>query len=209
MNATEAPRWHDGRTTDGRLMAPFRYQLAEYVFGQAKWREDKAAQYPEDERNARSAKGLFELDRYIRALPEGDARLMAAEAEYWSLDDDVLSPGQTTANLVSRFRFNVPMETCDALLRRLPGALAQDREEWEREQAIEKERAMQESTTPTRTVETVWLLSVETDGNGSMGWGHYLDDEGTLRKVPLSMGEVRAISSALEDSDHVGYEIGK
>jgi hypothetical protein len=187
-------------------MAPFRDTLAEYVFGQAKWREDKAAQYPEDERHARSAKGLFELDRYIRSLSEDDARLTAAETEYWSPDDDVLSPGQTAANLIGRFRFNIAMETCDALLRRLPGALAQDREEWKREQAIAKERLVQESTTRTRTV---WILNVEADGNGSMGWGHYLDEEGTLRKVPLTMGEVRAISSALEDSDHVGYEIGK
>lgn len=112
----------------------FKAMLADYVEQQAWWRAQKAEEYPEDERNARCAKGLTELAVYVRGLPEDDARLERIEVEYAPPSGtDVFETGETASMLISRFRFNIPNETFAGLLARLPQALADDREAWERE----------------------------------------------------------------------------
>ena len=42
---------------------------------QARWRREKAEEYPDDGRNERAANGLVELAEYVRSLPENDERL--------------------------------------------------------------------------------------------------------------------------------------
>jgi hypothetical protein len=109
----------------------FRDRLAEYVERQAKWRAEKAEEYADDVRNRRSADGLAELAPYLRDLPDDDPRIVRS-AEAYGVDndtEDALMVGEEAARLIGRFRFNIPGETFDGLLRRLPDAFSRDREQ--------------------------------------------------------------------------------
>ena len=101
--------------------------LADYVDEQAAWRDSKAAEYPEDERNARCAEGLRELADYIRRLDPNDSILSRVDESHDDAGTGTFMPGEVTAGLISRFRFNIPNETPRGLLERIPRALEDDR----------------------------------------------------------------------------------
>lgn len=92
--------------------------LADYVDGEAAFREETAAEHPEDGRNARSARGLRDLAAYIRDLPTDDERLerIAEVHRVASYDEDVLFPGE--AATLGQFRFRDPRESMDTALSR-------------------------------------------------------------------------------------------
>src|ERR1700729_4217984 len=50
--------------------------LAEELFSTAVWREGKADEYPDDDRNLPAAEHLADLARQILALPDDDPRLL-------------------------------------------------------------------------------------------------------------------------------------
>ena len=49
--------------------------LAEAFGGQARWRSEKAEEYPDDERNPRSAAGRDHLAEYVVSLSDTDERV--------------------------------------------------------------------------------------------------------------------------------------
>jgi antiviral defense system Shedu protein SduA len=75
--------------------------LAEDFESTADWRETKATEYPEDDRNLRSAEGLRSLATYVRALPNDDPRLLAIEAVLSSDNFDITTPNM----MLSRYGF--------------------------------------------------------------------------------------------------------
>jgi hypothetical protein len=54
--------------------------LARELFSTAVWREGKAAEYPEDDRNLPAAEHLADLARQILALPDDDPRILRMES---------------------------------------------------------------------------------------------------------------------------------
>lgn len=65
-------------------------------------------EHPEDRRNLLSAAAHNKLTRYVRRLPDTDARLarLAAINDFVSPGTGVLSPGEEASRLVSRFGFD-------------------------------------------------------------------------------------------------------
>jgi len=59
--------------------------LSDYFRAQARWRREKADEYPDDERNAQSAAALDSLAKYVEQ--EDAAPLVAALQPYWIADD--------------------------------------------------------------------------------------------------------------------------
>ena len=83
--------------------------LAEYIEQQARWRDEKAALWPEDDRNAASARALRDLAHYVRALPDTDTRLEAlAEIDEYVAPAGSLMPGEEAVRAVARFGFHQP-----------------------------------------------------------------------------------------------------
>ena len=97
-----------------------RLALSDYFVSQAEWREHKAAEHPDDLRNARAARGLRDVASYVRELPGDDPRLSAiAVANHdQNAPDDVLYPGEEASHMASRFRFDDPLEDMDRFLTR-------------------------------------------------------------------------------------------
>ena len=87
--------------------------LAAYFEDQARWRERKAEEYPDDERNEVSAAGLRELAAFMLALPNDDPRLQRLiEFRYGAMIDSVEAVGIERDSCVgpmpdsaARFRF--------------------------------------------------------------------------------------------------------
>lgn len=99
-----------------------RDELAEYLTGQARWREMKADEYPDDQRNGRSAEGLYRLAEDVRGLPDNDPLLarLAALAGRTGLDVAALVPSDPASRFdVSRFRFDDAREDGRRFLARL------------------------------------------------------------------------------------------
>jgi Shedu protein SduA, C-terminal len=69
-----------------------RTMLAQDFEHKADWRDAKAAEYPEDERNERAAEGLRELAAYVRTLPDDDPRLQAIDSAWHTGDADPTAP---------------------------------------------------------------------------------------------------------------------
>jgi hypothetical protein len=85
--------------------------LAEYIEEQARWRDEKVAEYPKDDRNAASARALRNLAHYVRALPDTDKRLEAlAEIAEYVAPAGLLMPGEEGARLVPRYGFHQPTD---------------------------------------------------------------------------------------------------
>ena len=57
-----------------------KHAIAEYLREQARWREPKAEQYPDDARNERCAAGLRALAEHVESLPDDDERLLILRA---------------------------------------------------------------------------------------------------------------------------------
>jgi hypothetical protein len=79
--------------------------LADYFEDQARWRDEKAAEYPEDTRNAIAAESLCDLAAWVRSLPDNHPDVQAIRTLHgpggWDLD--VVAPGEEASRLTSRF----------------------------------------------------------------------------------------------------------
>jgi hypothetical protein len=85
--------------------------LAEYIEDQARWREEKAAEWLADDRNAASARALRDLAHYVRALPDTDTRLEAlAEIAEYVAPAGVLMLGEEAARALPRYGFHQPTD---------------------------------------------------------------------------------------------------
>jgi hypothetical protein len=113
--------------------AGIRTMLAECLRGQAAWREGKAAEYPDDRRNAASADALRRLAEHVEALPEGDANLAVLSALHEPYHLDVFSPGEEASYMLGRFGFDGAPGDFDHFLGQLVEAEAGDSVEREHE----------------------------------------------------------------------------
>jgi hypothetical protein len=91
-------------------------QLTTYIRAQARWRHDRAEEYPDDERNLRSARALDELADLVESgeILEGaeDVEPFALEILEEQLDagTDVGVPGEQVSREVSRWGFDHPVD---------------------------------------------------------------------------------------------------
>lgn len=63
--------------------------LADYIEYQASWREEKAEQYPDDERNTQSARCLQRLAENLRNLPDHNFDLLTISAVEMGIPGEV------------------------------------------------------------------------------------------------------------------------
>ncbi|MQB02094.1 MAG: hypothetical protein GEU78_17840 [Actinobacteria bacterium] len=70
--------------------------------------------------------GLREFAAFIDELPHDDERLVLLDAIHDDSGTGVFMPGEWTSRRLSQFRFHVPNESCDELLRELPDLLVRD-----------------------------------------------------------------------------------
>lgn len=101
--------------------------LADYVRSQAQWRADKAAQYPDDQRNERSAQSLSALAQAVEAIPPGGEQTIRAiedliREQRWG------TPGKAVEGAVSRYGFDGEPPEPAAFLEELLGAAREDSE---------------------------------------------------------------------------------
>lgn len=96
--------------------------LAEAFENGARWRDDIAREYPDDERNKRSARGLRDLAVYVREISDDDARLLTLQDSRFGdleaqfnivMDDESPYPSYLRQN-PAMFRFHDPDETVSA-----------------------------------------------------------------------------------------------
>ncbi|WP_261561613.1 hypothetical protein [Frankia tisae] len=84
-----------------------RREISAFVDNTARWREMVAEDYPEDERNTRSAAGLRELARWVGDLPDTDPRLVtlvtSAPKDYFATGG--IAPAEICQRMTSRYRF--------------------------------------------------------------------------------------------------------
>jgi hypothetical protein len=96
--------------------------LANTLRGQARWRETKAEEYPEDTRNQRWAEAAYRAADYVETLPDNDERLRTiAAATNWDAGIDFVSLGEQGHRLAARCDLEP-----DAFLRALAAAVALD-----------------------------------------------------------------------------------
>jgi hypothetical protein len=101
--------------------------LVEQIEQQSWWRQQKAQEYPEDERNMRAPLGLGELANYVRGLPPDDEVLVTLERWHDDYGTGVMNLGEQSSTVLSRFRFDRPNEQCDAFMHRFLAAFISDR----------------------------------------------------------------------------------
>ncbi len=91
----------------------FKEQLGYQVEGKAEWRDRKAEEYPNDERNAQCAKALWRLVEALAALPDDHELYQQFDRLIERIDSDVLTgiaqDGEED-NLISRYGFDDPGE---------------------------------------------------------------------------------------------------
>lgn len=82
--------------------------LIDHLRAQADWREKKAAEYPEDERNARSAAALASLADYVEAGADGaeswTLTILEEQADIWG-GAGVADFGEQASREISRYGF--------------------------------------------------------------------------------------------------------
>jgi hypothetical protein len=84
-----------------------REAVVAYIRSTADWRDRKAEEYPDDERNARSATALREMADLVEQLPEDAAEFVAlSEVILCVLTDDILMPGEEASRFLSRYGFS-------------------------------------------------------------------------------------------------------
>lgn len=82
------------------------YSLSRVVRSQAEWRQSKADEYPEDERNARSAKALFDLAEHAVPLEQArDPRLRYISEFNLAVHDGAAMFGENASRELSRWGF--------------------------------------------------------------------------------------------------------
>lgn len=80
-----------------------RQALAEHLSDQARWRGDKAEEYPEDKRNLEWSDRLERLSVLVGALRDDDESLLEIDRTWGRYGLDVFStPGERTAQLTNR-----------------------------------------------------------------------------------------------------------
>jgi hypothetical protein len=89
--------------------------LAQELFSTAVWREGKAAEYPDDDRNLRAAEHLAGLARQILALPDDDPRILRIEDAVQAIAD---ANGElpTTSEIIRTIGFSWGYPSLDDLL---------------------------------------------------------------------------------------------
>lgn len=97
--------------------------LARMLEPQADWRRAKAAEYPEDERNARASDSLHDFMAWIRALPGDDPRTKALSSVLTYHDAGL---GEESSREVSRYGFDGKPPSFSACLTRLVVTSARD-----------------------------------------------------------------------------------
>jgi hypothetical protein len=88
---------------------PFQEMLAEFCEGHAEWRDGKAEEYPDDSRNAASAKTLRQFAGWVRGLPHDGvdlARLKALTARCEASDGMMAFSGEEASRVVARIGFS-------------------------------------------------------------------------------------------------------
>jgi hypothetical protein len=100
--------------------------IADHFREQARWRRDKAAEYPDDQRNAQCAAGLEELAEYVLGLPADDERVI--ELTTLGVRDGMFSPfpGSPAEHAIGRFRFHRGDEDCGQFLAELVRRMRDD-----------------------------------------------------------------------------------
>ena len=92
-------------TTDGDNHVELtRCALVGFLREQAEWRSWKAAERPEEHRNAHSAEQLLDLAEHVALLPVEDERLRMLTMVHPG-DAGVLRPGAEAARLAGRYGF--------------------------------------------------------------------------------------------------------
>ena len=97
------------------MTTDIRKSLAELLTGKADWREVKASEHPEDDRNLESAKRLRELADYVLSLSPDDARL-SEFVDPWMLFSSKVS------HVAGRVGFDNLDDNLDAALARIAAA---------------------------------------------------------------------------------------
>ncbi len=101
--------------------------LVDYVRAQAQWRAEKAAQYPDDERNQRSAEAL-------RTLAEALEQMRGENGELIGQIEDLIreqrwgTPGRGVETAISRYGFDTEPAESSAFLDELLLAAGEDAE---------------------------------------------------------------------------------
>jgi hypothetical protein len=112
-------------------------QLSSYIRFQAAWRREKAQQYPEDERNTRSADALGGLAQYVAELEAaGDPRARYLAQYHHPEGAETPIGGEETGRRLSRWGFHrsrITREQEDEFVSELCAVAAQDAFEWIRD----------------------------------------------------------------------------
>jgi len=87
----------------------------------ATWREDKAEEYPDDERNWQTARALRRAASEIAALPDDDPRLLRL-AHLYDNEDTAIVAIEAMILVIGRHGFDSPDATTDELLTALVAA---------------------------------------------------------------------------------------
>lgn len=98
------------------MMRTMKAKLVEYLLEQATWREEKAAEYPEDQRNAASARALQAAASDVDSRTEDDLRLVQLDTLQRAYRMDVFSPGEDSRRLIARFGFDSDGGSVNGLL---------------------------------------------------------------------------------------------
>jgi hypothetical protein len=108
--------------------------LAQHCEASAHWRTEKAAEYPEDQRNLAAAEALGMLATYIRRLPPNDERMLMLESlRPAHLEDTMMLGGEETQRLVGRYGFDRADDDPKGFLDALVDAVTRDKAEWAQE----------------------------------------------------------------------------
>jgi hypothetical protein len=76
--------------------------LAEELFSTACWREHKADEYPDDNRNLPAAEHLADLTRQLLALPDDDPRILRMQSDVQAAidgDGELVSTSEITRTI--------------------------------------------------------------------------------------------------------------
>jgi hypothetical protein len=88
---------------------PFGNALAQFLRERSEWRSEKAEEYPDDRRNARSAECLAALADYVSRLPADDEALRLLAAIHKPYGSDTFHPSTEGKYMISRFGFDRPV----------------------------------------------------------------------------------------------------
>ena len=114
--------------------------IHDYLIEQARWRETRAVEYPEDHRNSQSAEGLRDAAEEVlmqsKRDPDYNVVVVVAEA-HEGYDTEPLAFTPTREGVgwdASQFRFNDPGESIGAFLTRFADACMTERKRWDQNQ---------------------------------------------------------------------------